>query len=298
MTFVEKEIKSKSNLYPKIIRKIKRKLRALSIISITFQYKKFSIKLPANHLLKDFHKTHPKYDRFLPHLSKYIGKKETVIDIGANVGDTLAGMAEQNSTLDYICIEPDNYFFNLLKQNIKRIKISVKNLNVQTIKALVGKNITNVKLDGKNGTKHAIIQKNSAIKSQSLDEIISKKKIKLLKSDVDGFDYEVLDSSMSIIKKSKPIIFFECQYNFMYQKLGYIRTLKKLEKIGYCYWIVFDNYGEVMVKTNNINIVIQLIEYIWQQNTGKTTRSIFYYDILTVQKKNLSFINKVVKDYK
>jgi FkbM family methyltransferase len=294
----KKEKDNKSNLYFKVISRINRKLRILFNIPIAYKYKKFSIELPANHLLPHFQKIHPRYDKFLPHLSKYFNKTETVVDIGANVGDTLASMAEQNSTLDYICIEADDFFFYLLEKNIINIKNSIKNLNVQAIKAFVGKNISNVKLDKKDGSAHAISEKSGDIKSQSLDEIISNKKnVRLLKSDTDGFDYDALDSSMSIIKKNKPIIFFECEYNFNYQKLGYIKTLEQLEIIGYCYWVVFDNFGEVMVKTNNTNIITQLIDYIWRQNILKATRTVYYYDILAVQKNDLAFINKVLKEY-
>jgi FkbM family methyltransferase len=295
----ERERNNKSILFLKIITKIKRKLRILFDIPVAYKYKKFSIELPANHLLPDSQKIHPRYDKFLPHLSKYLTKMETMVDIGANVGDTLAGMAEQNSTINYICIEPDDSFFDLLEKNIVRIKNSVKDLNVQTIKALVGKNISDVKLEGKNGTKHAVMEKNGFIKSQLLDQIILiKKNIRLLKSDVDGFDYDVLDSSISIIKKNKPIIFFECHCNFKYQKIGYINTLKQLALIGYCYWIVFDNFGEVMIKTKDVSIIIQLIDYVWQQNIDKTTRTIYYYDILVVQKNEIDFIDKVLKEYK
>ena len=282
-----------------ILKKIKRQLYILFNIPIMLQYKKISIKLPADHFLKDYQMNHLKHDKFLPHLSRFISKNETVIDIGANVGDTLAGMAEKNSTLEYICIEPDNYFFSLLEENVIRIKSSVKGLNVQTIKALVGKNISNVRLEGKDGSKHSVIEKNSIIKSRLLDEIVSnKKKIRLLKSDVDGFDYDVLDSSMCVIKKNKPIIFFECEFNFKYQKLGYINTLKQLKIAGYCYWIVFDNFGEVFIKTSDLSIIFQLIDYMWKQNVGKTTRTIFHYDILTVQRNNLFFIDRVLKKYK
>jgi FkbM family methyltransferase len=286
-------------LFLKIVKKIKRDISILFNIPNHIKYKKFSIKLPADHMLKDFQKNHPKYDKFLPHLSKFIAKTETVIDVGANVGDTLAGMADQNSTLEYICIEPDNSFFSLLQENVIRIKSSVKDLNVQTIKALVGKNISNVSLEGKNGSKHAVIKKKGIIKSQPLDKIISNKKnIRLLKSDVDGFDYDVLDSSETIIKKNKPIIFFECYYDFEYQKLGYIKTLKQLKKLGYCYWVVFDNFGEIMLKTSDLSIIIQLIDYIWQQNIDKTTKNIIYYDILTLQRNDLAFIDRVLKKYK
>ena len=61
----------KTSLFSKIARRVKRKVRQLSKLPIIYSYKDFSIKLPSNHLLPEYQKTHPKYDRFLPHLAKY-----------------------------------------------------------------------------------------------------------------------------------------------------------------------------------------------------------------------------------
>lgn len=69
-----------------------RNFRIIFNIPIEYHYKEYSIKLPANHMLPVYQKYHPKYDRFLPHLVKYIEPSDTVIDVGANVGDTLAGI--------------------------------------------------------------------------------------------------------------------------------------------------------------------------------------------------------------
>lgn len=288
----------KPSLFTKIAKRVARKLRQHSKLPIKYQYKEFSIELPANHLLPEYQKTRPKYDRFLPHLAKYVTHSDTIVDIGANVGDTLAGMAEQNATASYICIEPDDSFYRHLEENVERIKSSIKGLKIQTIKALVGKNISNVSLDGKGGTKHAVIENEGGIKSLPLDEIISNKSnIRILKSDVDGFDYDVLDSSMAVLEKHKPIIYFECQYDYEYQKSGYSQTLKSLEATGYCDWTVFDNFGEIVIRTDDIDIVAQLMNYVWQQNTGHATRTIYYFDILAVQENDSALIDKVLREY-
>src|SRR5574340_220037 len=80
------------------IRKLKKKLG----INIEYQYTTFTILLPADHLLPDYQQSHKLYDRFLPHLVNYIEPKATVIDVGANCGDTLAAMYESNKSLTYI----------------------------------------------------------------------------------------------------------------------------------------------------------------------------------------------------
>jgi FkbM family methyltransferase len=248
-----------------------------------------------------YQRSSPKYDRFLPHLVKFLKSGETVIDVGANVGDSLAAMAENNSAVNYICIEPDDTFFHFLTRNISRIKSAISDLKVYPVKSLVGKNVLNAVLEGKDGTKHAVINKNGTIQSRTLSEILvdlpSISNIRILKSDVDGFDYDVLDSSLDVMRDHRPMIFFECQYDCDYQKIGYEKMLSILEEEGYCDWIVFDNYGECVARTSDIKIVVQLIEYVWAQNIGNAYRTIYYYDILSVQNKDKGLIDRVLASY-
>lgn len=288
----------KSGLISKLFRNLKKQIRQHCNVSSMYQYKKFSIKLPPNHLLPEYQRRHPKYDKFLPHLAKYATSTDTIVDIGANVGDTLAGMVEQNQASNYICIEPDAFFYMYLEENIERIRKSITDLKVTSIQALVGWNVSNVSLNGEGGTKHAVIDSNGGIESTPLDDIIlNELNVRILKIDVDGFDYDVLESSLGVIDIHKPILFFECQYAFEYQKSGYLKILRKLQLAGYCDWTVFDNFGELIVRTNDLNIISQLMTYIWQQNIGKSTRTIYYVDILSVQKADSLLVNKVLSEY-
>lgn len=288
----------KLNKFEKIKQKIVRRVCRYFNFPLVHQYKNFSILLPPNHLLPIYQSQYPNYDRFLPHLAKYLDSSDVIVDIGANIGDTLAGMVSQNSLSTYICIEPDSSFFEFLENNIARMKGSISSLKVEPIQALVGKNISNVSLEGRGGTKHAVVDRDGHIKSRPLDEIISSStRIRLLKSDVDGFDYDVLDSSVSMIKKHQPIIFFECQCDYEYQKKSYFKTLQSLADIGYTDWTIFDNFGAFLLRTDDLNVINRLINYVWCQNTGKTTRTIYYYDILAVNEKDSELIDCVLKDY-
>jgi len=207
-----------------MISRIKTRIRLLSKAPFQYRYKNFTITLPADHMLPAYQESCPKYDRFLPHIAKHIKSQGTVIDIEANVGDTLASMVEQNPLLDYICVEADESFYKLLESNIKKIKRVEKELKVQTFQNLIGDLISNVTLEGKGGTKHAVENTNGEIKSIPLDRLIDgtpHSKVCLLKTDVDGFDYDVLNSSITTIKKYSPILFFELYFDYEYQKSGY-----------------------------------------------------------------------------
>lgn len=270
-------------------------------INTEHRYSGFSITLPAHHLLPTFQEQHKLYDRFLPHLGKYLESKSTVIDVGANCGDTLAAMYDANPNLNFVCVEPDEICFDLLQRNLLRIKAIDANASITAINALAGKNVTNVSLEGSGGTQKAIIGGGGrSIASESLDHIISVGKatnIRLLKSDVDGFDYDVIDSAESVLGMYSPIIFFECHFDHLFQKAGYEKTIENLACRGYANWVIFDNFGEVMLRTDDTRHIGQLFDYVWRQNAGGSTRTVFYYDILANTGKDDELIGRVVDDY-
>mgnify|MGYP001766022705 CR=1 FL=1 len=290
-----KIIKKLEDILSIYLAKLKKKFN----IKIQHAYKRFSIVLPADHKLPIYQLRHPRYDRFLPHLVKSIESNSIIIDVGANCGDTLAGMVVENSEAKYICIEPDTAFHHELLSNITRIKIAHPNLDVLTVKHLVGKSLSNVSLEGTGGTKHAVVGKGTDV-AIPLDEILKGipcPPVRLLKIDVDGFDYDVIDSAQALLFSQQPILFFECQYDFEYQKVGYKKTIQWLNSIGYTDWTLFDNFGEVMLRTNVIHQIFQLMEYIWRQNTQSATRTIFYYDILAGTRKDADLISEALNTY-
>jgi len=292
------------NLLNKLIKKIINYLSQNIINLKIFQnikrkhnYKNFSIILPFNHSLPQYQRSFPKYDKILPIISKYISNNKTIIDVGANVGDSLAAMVDSNSRSTYLCIEPEDEFYTYLKKNIKIINKKIPHLKVYSLKELVGKKIKDASLNKKNGTAKASLI-NGNIMSKSLDDIIDNNKdideVGFIKIDVDGYDYDALESSLKTIKKHKPLLFFECYYESVHQKLNYENIIKKLYKLGYSRWTVFDNFGETIVSTSNIKIIFNLIDYVWQQNLGKTHRTIYYYDLLAVTDNNKKIETKIL----
>ena len=73
-----------------------RRVRIALDMNIKYQYRDFSIELPAEHLFPSFQEKHKLYDRFLPHLCKYLAPGSTILDVGANCGYSLAAMYNSN----------------------------------------------------------------------------------------------------------------------------------------------------------------------------------------------------------
>jgi hypothetical protein len=121
--------------------------------------------------------------------------------------------------------------------------------------------------------------------------------VHLLKSDVDGYDFDVLDSAKQLIAEHVPILFFECHFGNLKQKSGYQATIEGLQRCGYREWTIFDNYGDVVLRTQEIDTLFQLFDYVDRQNAGLTTRTIHYLDVMTSTERHEALLTTVVSDY-
>ena len=171
----------------------KRQLRIFFKIDQTIYIDNKKIILPPGHLLSLYESVYPKYDRFLPTVIGKIKENEVIIDIGANIGDTLFRLLNINTRPYYYCIEADNFFFEYLQKNKKSLDVNIQN-KIILIKTLVGDQLNGNLSETTTGTK-SLIESDLGIKSKKLDDIIMEykiKNIKLIKVDVDGFDYNIL----------------------------------------------------------------------------------------------------------
>lgn len=286
---------------PPILVRVFHKLRSLSRKPIKYKILGFPLILSPNHGLPRIQGSHPQYDRFLPHLARYLDPGEIVIDVGANCGDTLVTMFLNNDDLQYVCIEPDETFFRYLRKNADQLEPVGKKEKIKTIKTLIGRQISGVKLEGIDGTKHAVpTDEKNSLKSQPLDEVLKQNNIlnpRLIKVDVDGFDYDVIDSAQAVIESCLPIIYAEAEITNLEQRNGFQNTFRQLEVLGYMHWVAFDNFGQVILQTEELSNIEQLLDYVWRQRSSNSTRTIYYFDVLVVTKKDAKFIKQVILDY-
>jgi FkbM family methyltransferase len=290
---------------PKLAKKIvlhaESRARALLGVEGKVDFGPFSIVLPADHALPRSLKEHPLYDRFLPFLASKLPRGSSVIDVGANVGDTVASMLAKNDSLQFTCVEPDDVFFEYLQRNIGIVQGASPHASVRAVKTLVGKTLGSAELQSHNGTAHAVASQGHQAKSaRTLDDIAKEaelRNISLLKVDVDGFDYDVLDSAEQIIREHEPLLFFECYVSTAEQLGGFKQTMKSLAQSRYDNWLVFDNFGELILRTREVSHVEQLVDYCWRQTSGRSTRTINYLDVLCATPRHATLFDEVASGY-
>ena len=264
----------------------------------TFRLKDFSIVLPPRHPLLYYTFFNPRYDRFIFHLTKQLIPGELAVDVGANVGDTLAIMVEANPHLKFFCVDGEPFFYGFLIRNIIEIKKAFPNIDIGSELAILGDGSPSVGLKIANGTASLNLESPIRAKSVTLDALVTNNKlneIRFLKTDTDGFDFMVLESGLKILNEAKPILLFELQFSNDDQLQGYVNLLGSLDKFHYTIFLVFDNFGELICRVQSISQIYDLMEYITNQHIKKT---IYYLDIVAATENDTKIIDDAVESFR
>jgi len=265
---------------------------------IKYSIGKYRLNIPNNHPLPQYQKSNRLYDRFLPVLVKYLNSDKIIIDVGANVGDTTIAMI-QNCKNPIYSIEPSESFYPYLEKNIKKL-ISSDKERVKCINKFIGTGDFNGQLLHSEGTASVTTASiSNVINYKTLDSIIEDDTdVELIKVDTDGYDFDVLKSSENILFKSEPILYWENQMFEDFQIQGFNDLYKLLQKIGYKYIYIFDNFGNLIIEESDFEILKQINSYVLSMDRNQSTRTFFYTDILASTERNYSTVKKAILEYK
>jgi FkbM family methyltransferase len=215
-------------------------------------------------------------------LAKSIAQKYpgmTLIDVGANVGDTIAVVKTQVD-VPVIGVEGDEVTYAYLEKNSKQFN------NVNIVKTFLGEKTEELNVNfEKSGWNATIIPDDKGGKQiafKTLDAVINEggfnnRTIKLLKVDVEGFDTIVLRGAGDIIKEHKPVVFLEYnRQNMISIKEEGLPTLLSFATAGYNKIAFFDHKGTLMLATSvkDKDVVTYLHDY-----ASSSKNLIGYYDI-------------------
>lgn len=254
------------------------------------------LKLPLSHLLPEYLKENRFYDRLPQRISEYIHQKQgylNCIDVGANIGDSVAGFYKEDSDI-FLAIEPNPKFNKLLAINWGR------NKNVTAISDICpsSSDEANFEIREKNGTA-SIFQTSNGIKmsKRTLDEIVddhpNSLNANVLKIDTDGHDFEVLAGAKRLLARNLPVVLFECD---AFENTAYVedclRTLKLFEQSGYEYFLLYDNFGNLMGRYSLSDLApFQNLLFF------QLTSNFYYFDILVMKSEDIFQFYKVETNY-
>lgn len=251
--------------------------------------------LPPEHLLPEYQAAFPKYDRyflsFLQHLAQ-LGTPISLIDIGANVGDTSAAFLVEIPQARAICIEGNDRYIPYLRRNLKPFS------TVTIVDALVLHEPGEWSWITQDGTGR-LVPSEGTTSEQTRKARISPSQVLALagpgdltiwKSDTDGFDIPILLSSFDTISSQCEIIWIEFDPSLNTSGSEDVSSL--LESIASLDRdvVVFDNFGNLMFRlpaASGAQILTQLSW--WLESAGVNGGSTNYLDIWVLP-RNLAVV--------
>ena len=238
---------------------------------------------------KNYDKALPRICQELKNIDNYLG----VVDIGANIGDTVSLINDEVNG-KFLCIEGDDKFFPILEKNVKLIK---EPSLVKIEKCYCGDKVDDFSVIRENGTAKIVKNKlsnNDLLSVKTLDDIIDKNMsfgpFNVLKTDTDGFEIDVLNGGKNFLKEHKPLIYFEFTPQlYAANNQNYKDIFNLLKECGYKESLFYDNFGEVIKKINidDYNEIEDMVNRIDEKN-------IYYYDIL-IYNKDKSEYSKILE---
>ena len=236
----------------------------------------------ASHALPQYTAHFPYYDTALPRLCAFLKRKRgylTLIDVGANVGDSVSSVASKVSGT-FLCIEPDTKYINLLKMNVEDIdNVTVEPVLVSDVEEELPVDFVRTR-----GTSH-LVRPSGENRSHSMvttvDKLVQKhpafSKTNIIKVDTDGYDYKVIRGCNALIREANPAIYFELSPEHLKLVAGEdpISIFGYLSERNYSQALFYDSTGFPLMnmKTTETATISMLLNY-------ASIKGGFYYDVL------------------
>jgi FkbM family methyltransferase len=213
-----------------------------------------SMTMPKSHMLPVFAKLKPQYGQNLVELAVALARAEPaqplqVLDIGANIGDSALQISAASGAR-VLCVEGDRYWADYLHRNVDgNDRISIEEvLLLPNEEHAFGSAATAVRA---NGTTRFVSGESGtdAMPSATAPEIRDRNpdfaNLRLVKSDTDGFDPQLIPAIAKAWAASKPVLFFEYD-PILARKVGIDPDAMwaELAALGYSHVAVWDNGGD------------------------------------------------------
>jgi FkbM family methyltransferase len=252
----------------------------------------FEIDAPASHSLVELAGVQPYRDLCVGISAKCISAKYpdgTMLDIGANIGDTAAWMATYARNR-LILVEGSDYFFDILTRNVAQMPNEI----VLT-KAFVS--------DGQDVTGSFYYRSGTASFDEDATQSVEIKTRRLssiggenccfVKTDTDGYDFKILLDSLDWLASEHPAILFENQIESDGDCALADELYAGLTRIGYSYFILWDDPGFHLLSTRSTDVLRDLNRYVLKVLRNGGHRSIYYYDVLALHEDDADVYEEV-----
>jgi FkbM family methyltransferase len=255
--------------YPRAVGGIYRRLASAIFrrCEIRFSLCGVTLLAPADHLLPFFRRRYRGYSSNLGRLVASIASDIPglpVIDIGANIGDSVAIIRAEHAC-PILCVEGEPRFIALMRRNLQGLS------GIEIEPSLVGiDDADHASLVTGGGTASVGSTRGGAsLPMIGFPELIRRHpafdRQCLVKVDTDGFDLRILKSGIDFIRNRRPVLFIEFDPYFLNRlKEAPEQVIEMLAPLDYGPVLVYDNFGDFVTTVELTDAVrmADLIAYI------------------------------------
>ena len=237
--------------------------------------------------------------------------KKYIIDVGANVGDTLTLMLNHTAA-DFILVEPTKSFVKILKENVQK-KLKVKK-RVIIVEAYISDKMENYISDVSEGgtavKKLAMNDTEAEAPTFTFNQLlkychVSPKDISLIKSSTSGYDADAIMSFGENLKNIKPLLYIETDIGSMVKNPQLmVEQFSKfwqmddyLNNMDYKYMFIFDNFGNFICE-GNFNTLKSIHRYLLNNRFGISNHTFDYIDFVACKTEHeANLTRKIIQTY-
>lgn len=202
--------------------------------------------LPWSHRLPDYARADSAYGQNLVALASALasdGEPLTVLDVGANVGDSaLQIMAAVDARV--LCVEADEFYLGFLDENVGSDE------RVSVVEALLATSSGGaVKAVRQGGTTRFVADSDGASTGSVTPDALRAEhpdfdRLRLVKSDTDGYDVQLVPAIAQAWSDCSPVLFFEYDLRLSAAAgLDPLAVWSELDDLGYAEVAIWDNGG-------------------------------------------------------
>jgi FkbM family methyltransferase len=229
---------------------------------------------------------YPTYDTYFQEILSHVDKMypgSTLIDIGANVGDTSVGVHACAPSMKVIAVEGNPFFLKFASRNLNPLADSIR-LIPKYVSCEASAEFKYSHDGSTGGFSSGDIADFQSYEEVSAEELLgmSNSILTIWKSDTDGLDVPIVLENLELLKKKAGIWWLELH------PLLPPTTLEKIEELlgGVSQqdrtYVLFDNFGRKVssgLAKNDLSKILRLLNGVGEKSQSRNAE---YYDIFLI----------------
>jgi FkbM family methyltransferase len=258
---------------------------------VSYCYGPGSLLLPLSHELPFYQAAFPQYGMNVARIARAVSHKYqqlSFIDVGANVGDTVA-FVHSLVHVPTLAVEGDPTYFAILQKNahifddvyLERAYLGGESGSTSGIAVSAG------------GTGRVVLDAQSCVLTATLDSVLARYPMfagaKLIKIDTDGMDFDILQGSHDFLVRAKPLVFFEHDPFFSRSDQRGFGVFAYLRGLGYSRALIYENTGDYLLTAHlDEDSLLEDIHEYYSNREGRR-----YCDVCAVHKEDVDLAREL-----